>query len=117
VIKELFTPLPCPSSPAARRTTIGLEGCAERLILRTDTEINARTRAIFRLLRDMTAKKRFLAAERAWLAYRKLSCTSVADVYRGGSAEPVAFADCLVDRNKEHLKELASFERFLRRIR
>jgi uncharacterized protein YecT (DUF1311 family) len=108
VIKEEFTPLPCPKSRAARETTIGLEGCAEQKILRTDARIDARARVIFRLLRDTTAKRRFAAAERAWLAYRRASCTSVADVYRGGSAQPVAFADCVLTRNREHLDELAS---------
>jgi uncharacterized protein YecT (DUF1311 family) len=67
------------------------------------------------LLRDTTEKRRFLAAEKAWLAYRKASCTSAADIYRGGSAQPVAFATCVGDRHLTHLRELASFERVLRR--
>jgi uncharacterized protein YecT (DUF1311 family) len=107
VIEEEFTPLPCPRGRAAR-TTVGAEGCLEKKILRTDARINSQARVIFRLLRDTTAKRRFVAAERAWLAYRRASCTSVADVYRGGSAEPVAFADCVLTRNREHLDELAS---------
>jgi uncharacterized protein YecT (DUF1311 family) len=113
-IHESFTRLPCPRSRSARRTTIGAEGCAEQRILRTDRLIDIRTNTIFRLLRDTTAKRRFLAAEKAWLAYRKASCTSVADVYRGGSAEPLAFATCVIERNLTHLRELASFERVLR---
>jgi len=117
VIKERFTPRPCPRSRAARGTTIGAEACLEKRIIRLDAKIDARARAIFRLLRDATAKRRFLVAERLWLGYRAASCTSVADVYRGGSAEPVAFADCLVSRDREHLAELAPFEGFLRRIR
>jgi uncharacterized protein YecT (DUF1311 family) len=69
------------------------------------------------LLRDMTAKRRFLAAEKAWLAYREASCTTVADVYRGGSAQPLAYGTCVGSRNVQHLSELASFERLLRRTR
>jgi uncharacterized protein YecT (DUF1311 family) len=117
VIRESFTPLPCPRSRAARGTTIGAIGCAERRILRTDRAINRRAKTIFGLLRDTPAKRRFLAAEKAWLAYRKASCTSVADVYRGGSAQPLAFATCVGSRNVKHLSELASFERLLRRTR
>src|SRR5437763_6222378 len=117
VIKERFTLLPCPRSRAARATTLGAEACAEKRIIGLDAEIDARARAIFRLLRDATAKRRFLTAERSWLVYRAASCRSVADVYRRGSAEPVAFADCLVSRDREHLAELAPFEAFLRRIR
>jgi uncharacterized protein YecT (DUF1311 family) len=115
-IEEQFTPLPCPRSRTARGSTLGAEACAEHRILRTDAAINARAAAIFGLLRDEAARRRFVAAERAWLAYRKASCTSVADVYRGGSAEPVAFADCVAQRNVQHLRDLAPFEAFLRRL-
>src|SRR5438128_1074451 len=79
VIKEQFTPLPCPRDRAARRTTIGSEGCAEKKIVRTDAKINARARVIFGLLRDTTAKRRFVVAERTWFVYRQASCRSVAD--------------------------------------
>src|SRR5947207_15093906 len=84
VIKERFTPRPCPRSRAARGTTVGAEACLEERIFGLDAKIDARARAIFRLLRDATAKRRFLVAERSWLVYRAASCTSVADVYRGG---------------------------------
>jgi uncharacterized protein YecT (DUF1311 family) len=116
VIRESINPLPCPRGRAARQTTLGARACLNKAILRTDAAINARAKAIFRMLRDRTGKVRFLAAERAWLAYRTASCTSVADVYRGGSAQPVAFADCVVRRNRAHLNDLVSVHDFLRRI-
>jgi uncharacterized protein YecT (DUF1311 family) len=106
MITEQFTPLACPRGHAAR-TTVGAEGCLEKQILRTDAAINARARAIFRSLSDATAKRKFVAAERSWLAYRKARCESVSDIYRGGTAEPVLFADCLVRRNRDQLRELA----------
>jgi uncharacterized protein YecT (DUF1311 family) len=101
----------------ARRTTLGAEGCAEKAILLTDAAINRRANNIFRLLGDRTAKEWFVAAERAWLSYRKKICISISDVYRGGSAEPLAFTTCVRDRNPRHLEELASFERYLHRIK
>ena len=116
VIKEVFTPLPCPKGRAARGTTLGLEGCAEQTTLRTDAQINASAGAIFRLIGDASARRNFLAGEKAWLAYRQAGCKSVADVYRGGSAQPVAFGACVVSRNTQHLKELAAFEGFLKQI-
>ena len=115
VIRESFTPLPCPSGRAARLTTIGAEGCAEQTTLRTDAQINARAKAIFRL-GDTTARRKFLAGETAWLAYRQAGCNSVADVYRGGTAQPLAFGACVVSRNTQHLKELAALEGFLKQI-
>jgi uncharacterized protein YecT (DUF1311 family) len=114
VIGESINPAPCPRGRAARGTTLGATACLNKRVLRTDAEIDARAFTIFRLLRERTLKQRFLAAEKVWAMYRQASCTSVADVYSGGSARPVMFADCLVRRNKAHLEELASFEDFLR---
>jgi hypothetical protein len=84
--------------------------------LRTDAQIDARARAIFRLVGDTTGRRKFLAGETAWLVYRQASCNSVADVYRGGTAQPLAFGACVVSRNRQHLKELAGFEGFLKQI-
>jgi len=115
VIEETFTPLDCPAGRAARETTLGAEGCLERSILRTDAKINRRVRTIFRLLSDRGAKRRFVAGERAWHTYRQKVCEGEADIYRGGSAEPVAFASCELERNRTHLRELGAFELVLRR--
>ncbi len=114
MIKEAFTPLGCPATRAARQTTVGLEGCAEEKILGLDVALNKRAKSIFSLLRDRTAKSRFVSAELAWRSYRKRACTSAADVYRGGTLEPVAFATCLVAHNRTHLTELSAFDRLLR---
>jgi uncharacterized protein YecT (DUF1311 family) len=113
-IRGSIDPLPCPRTRAARGTTLGATACLNKRVLRTDADIDARTRTIFLLLRERTLKQRFRAAEKAWAVYREASCTSVADVYSCGSARPVLFADCLVRRNRAHLEELASFEDFLR---
>jgi len=115
VIRESFTPLGCPADPAARQTTLGAEGCTEAKILRTDAALNRRVEAIFHLLPDRTAKTKFVSAERAWLAYRKKTCTNVADKYRGGSAQPVLFGDCVAARNRSHLEELRALERLASR--
>jgi uncharacterized protein YecT (DUF1311 family) len=111
IIRESFTPLACPADPAARQTTLGAEGCTEARILRTDAALNRRIETIFHLLPDRTAKAKFISAESAWLVYRKKACTNVADKYRGGSAQPVLFADCVVARNRAHLGELRALER------
>ena len=115
-IKESFTPLGCPSSRAGRQTTVGAEGCLEVRILRIDSLLNVRAKAVFGLLRDRPAKAKFVAAERAWHAYREATCASVADIYRGGTAEPVAVAACKLARNRIHLREVAAFEQSLRHL-
>jgi uncharacterized protein YecT (DUF1311 family) len=114
VIKESFTVLPCPANP---KTTLELEGCAEHRILRSDAAINARVRTIFFLVRRTRtagAVARFVRGERAWLAYRRASCESRADVFEGGTAAGLVAANCVADVNDAHLKELRIFERNLR---
>jgi uncharacterized protein YecT (DUF1311 family) len=110
VITEGFTLLPCPAKPG---TTLELEGCAEHRIVGTDTAINQRVRAIFSLLGTPSARARFARGERAWLERRRNLCESRADVYDGGSAAPVAFAECVADQNVAHLEDLRVFERAL----
>jgi uncharacterized protein YecT (DUF1311 family) len=115
VITEGFTLLPCPAKP---KRTIDFEGCAEHRILRSDKAINHRVAVIFSLLgsrRNAAARVRFVQGERAWLKFRRAVCGSRSDVYEGGSAAPLAFAECEVGKNVAHLRELKAFERALRR--
>lgn len=112
VIREPFTVLPCPKKP---QSTVEIEGCLERSLLRSDRRINTRARAIYRALGSKNARADFVAGERSWLAYRRRSCRAQASVYSGGSAEPVAYLSCEVGRNKRHLADLAATEREVRR--
>jgi uncharacterized protein YecT (DUF1311 family) len=114
VIRESFTPFPCPADPRKRQTTFGMEACAEREIVKTDGKINATVAVIFKLLPDDLGRHRFAEGERAWLRYRRLDCASVADLYRGGSQSPVALAQCVAQRNHAYLKEVLAFQAWLR---
>jgi len=111
VIRESFTVLPCPAHPVS---TVDLEGCAERALLRSNRAINARAKTNFGLLRSKAARTTFIRGERSWLEYRRSSCSAQASVYSGGSAQPLAFLQCEVNRNRTHLAELAQMERWLR---
>lgn len=108
VIRESFTPLPCTGKPD-HRTTLQQEGCAEHQILRSDSRINAIARSIFARLSDRASEERFIAAQRAWLNYRHADCSSVSDVFEGGSQAPVLYAQCEVARNGERIKDLNAF--------
>jgi uncharacterized protein YecT (DUF1311 family) len=114
-IRENFTPFPCPADPRKRQTTFGLEACAEREIVKTDRRINASVAVIFKHLPDDFGRRRFAEAERAWLRYRRLDCLSAADFYRGGSQSPVAFAQCVAQRNRAYLKEILAVQARLQR--
>jgi len=84
-----------------------------REVLRGDRAIDASAAAIFRLLRTTVAKTSFVQSERAWLRYRRASCSAQASEYAGGTAEPVAFIDCEASRNRRHLADLAELRRAL----
>jgi uncharacterized protein YecT (DUF1311 family) len=111
VIREPWTTLSCPTHP---QSTIEIEGCLQRAILASDHRINMRVATIFRLIRRASDRTAFVEGKQAWLRYRRRSCTATASVYRGGSAEPVAFLSCEKSRNARHLADLADTERVLR---
>jgi len=108
VIREPFTPLPCTGKPS-NRNTLQQEGCAEQQILRTDARINTLASSVFGRLPDRAAKIRFIAAQRAWLDYRRADCLSLSDVFEGGSEAPVLDAQCTADRNEQRIKDLRTF--------
>jgi uncharacterized protein YecT (DUF1311 family) len=111
VVHEAFTPLPCPMHPSA---TLELEGCDEQAILKSDRAINADARAIFNLLAP-SERAGFVAGERAWLRYRRLSCAAEASKYAGGTLAGVVDAGCVVSRNRAHVRDLAETLGELRR--
>jgi alpha-tubulin suppressor-like RCC1 family protein/uncharacterized protein YecT (DUF1311 family) len=107
-IHEPFTPLPCAGKPA-QRTTTEQEGCAEQQILKSDKRIDALDRRILGDLGSTAAKHRFIAAHKAWLAYRRAYCASRSDVAPGGTDAPVVAATCAVALNAQHIKDLRVF--------
>jgi uncharacterized protein YecT (DUF1311 family) len=108
VIKEPFTPLPCPAHP---KTTLQQEGCAEKAVLKTGAAINARAKKIYYKLKAGSPRTSFVNGEKAWLSYRRASCKAQASVYAGGSFQPVAYLRCEANRNKTHLGDLAELLR------
>lgn len=108
-IHESFTLLPCKGKPGSR-TTLELEGCAEHQILTTDKSIDALEKTIFHRLGTDSARGDLIAAARAWLSFRHSDCRSNSDVYHGGTLAGVVFADCIVARNEQRIKDLKTFE-------
>ena len=110
VIHEPWTPLPCPMHPSS---TVETEGCLEQAVMRSDRRIDTKVAGIFRVLARRSDRTAFVAGERAWLVYRRRYCATAASVFRGGTAEPVAFVSCELRRNKAHLADLADLEKNL----
>lgn len=102
VVREPWTPLPC---PAHARTTVALEGCLERQVSRSDRVIDEKVAVIFTRLRGAN-RIVFARSERDWLSYRRKSCLATASGYFGGSAEPLVFLQCEQGRNVRHIADL-----------
>lgn len=109
VIRESFTPLPCPKHQVS---TLDLEGCSEQALLRSDAKVNALVARIWQAL-PAAGRSAFGRGERSWLGYRASSCTAEAAKYIGGTIRPVAYLGCEVGRNKTHLTDLAGTLRVL----
>lgn len=101
ILRENFTVLSCNHS-----TTIGLEGCAEQRVVALDTTITQLRRDLWPRLLSRRAREHFVTAERAWLVFRRASCTSQANIYEGGSLSVVTFANCLVAEDRQHVSNL-----------
>jgi uncharacterized protein YecT (DUF1311 family) len=111
VIHEPFTLLSCPAHP---RTTLDLEGCAEKALLKSDQAIDARVKTIWTLA-PIEGRAAFARGETSWLAYRRSNCTGQASKYSGGSEQPVAYLECEIARNRGHLADLDQMVATLRR--
>ena len=110
VIHEPFTQLPC---PAHSKTTLAIEGCYEKAIVRTDRRIDAQARVVFRFLSSHAFRATFVRGERAWLVYRHDSCAAESSAFAGGSFAPVSAAICILDRSKAHLRDLLAMRKTL----
>jgi uncharacterized protein YecT (DUF1311 family) len=104
VIKEVFTPLKCTHD----QTTLGMEGCAEQQILKSDKTIDSLNAKIFDGL-STSGKRDFISGNDAWLKYRAAYCLSETDVYQGGTLGGVIYALCAANINTAHVKELQNF--------
>ena len=89
-ITEHFTKLPC-----NHKNTLGLEGCAEGQLLSADRRIDSEVKLLFSLI-PKAQRKSLTSSQKVFLTYRKSTCTSFSDVYRGGTFAPVEFALCEV---------------------
>ena len=108
-ITEPFTKLGC---PAKLKTTLDQEGCAEQRVLSSDAAINATSVKIYALLKG-SARADFTRSEVHWLAYRRASCSAESSKHKGGTLEPVDYAECEIARNETHVQELIAMQLIL----
>jgi len=91
-----------------QNTQVGLDGCAYRQLLAADKLLNMDIRVVWVLL-GISERSDFVGAQGLWLKYRSADCTSQADLFQGGSIQPMEYTACLAGDDALRREDLKSF--------
>jgi uncharacterized protein YecT (DUF1311 family) len=93
------------------KTQADINACADKSYKAADAELNKLYKEITqRLDSDADAKKRFVAAQRNWVAFRDAECSFATSRSEGGSVYPMVYAGCLGGLTT---KRVADFKQYL----
>jgi uncharacterized protein YecT (DUF1311 family) len=93
------------------KTQTDINACADKSYKAADAELNKLYKQIDQRLGDDTdSKKRFVAAQRSWVAFRDAECTFATSRSEGGSIYPMVNAACL---GALTTKRVADFRHYL----
>jgi len=95
---------PCPKNPVS---TVDVEACEGRALLRLGHVFNERVSVLWSLL-DAQARKDFRAAHDAWFSYREHECAALARQAVGGTEAGVIFAQCEVALTRARVTEVTA---------
>jgi uncharacterized protein YecT (DUF1311 family) len=99
---------PCPRKPIS---TLAMEACAARRLLRIDREFNKQAGILSSVL-DAPSRRVFLRAHRAWLTHRDQWCEIGARRYVGGTAAGVEAGQCQIDVTTAWVRDIRSMVAF-----
>ena len=90
----------------AETSQTGMNLCAQQAYEATDGELNAAYRQIDqRMADDPDGRKRLVAAQRAWIAFRDAECAFSTAPAEEGSIHPMLVADCLATLTQARLEQ------------
>ena len=105
-----------PSSPGRALDCDGegdqtsLNFCAGRAYSEADRKLNELYRDLKeRLKGDPNRLGHFVSAQRAWIGFRDLECEFAVSALHGGSAQPMAKADCLRAQTEQRIEALNAY--------
>lgn len=101
-----------PCAPGAQRSP-QLLACARRQLAEASRELE-RARADLSADLEPRTRQKLRAAERLWLRYRKANCDSEADIYEGGTIQPLIQLRCMARVTRERAAELKAQAQTLR---
>lgn len=84
--------------------------CAGKAFRASDVELNKSFQQLQRRFSDDDAtKKRLVAAQRAWLAFRDAECAFSASGVQGGSAYPMIYGLCLDGLTQKRVEAIKAY--------
>ena len=84
--------------------------CAAKALRASDVELNKSFQQLQRRFSDdAAAKKRLVAAQRAWLAFRDSECAFSASGVQGGSAFPMIYGLCLDGLTQKRVEAIKGY--------
>ncbi|MEQ1950092.1 lysozyme inhibitor LprI family protein [Mesorhizobium yinganensis] len=87
-----------------------LNECAAKALHEADTQLNADFKEIeTRLADDADAKKLFVEAQRAWIAFRDAECGFQSSGVAGGTAYPMINANCQAGLTNQRLMDFKNY--------
>ena len=92
----------CPPKPVS---TLEMEACAGKRLLRLDREFNAKASILWSML-DAPSRRAFVRAHRSWLTHMTSWCEIGARRYLGGTASGVEASQCQVDATSAWLRDV-----------
>jgi uncharacterized protein YecT (DUF1311 family) len=95
---------PCPKKPTS---TIAIEACQARRLLRLGRTFNSEAAVLWSVF-EVSGRRAFVRAHRAWLTYRRRQCEIEAAAFSGGTAAPVAFGACELRLTAARVNELGA---------
>lgn len=91
-------------------TQADMNACAAKSYRVADAELNQLYAEVEkRLANDPDGKKKFIAAQRAWIAFRDSECAFVTFRDSGGTIGPMAFALCREDLTSRRIHDFKQY--------
>lgn len=91
---------------SAAKTQVELNQCADRDFRKADAVQNLVYAKLKAQTTDPGSRRRLIAAQKAWLAYRDRECDFETEDSIGGSIRPMEMAECYREKTVAHTAEL-----------
>ena len=82
---------------------------AFRDYIKADAEMTVVYKKVLKKMTDSNQKQMLINAQRAWIKYKDAHCKAIANLYEGGSMQPMVYSGCLAELTKERTKNLQTY--------